>query len=107
MPSCWKSSVDRYLPLTLAEYAMDAAFKSVRRSASTEPMSGFGAPRRTAMPMADRARSTRVPARMRPPRISCSRSRSETMTTSMASPRSRRAAMPVGPLPIEVASVTA
>ena len=56
----------RYCPLTLAEYAMDFACRSVRFRASTELMSGFGAPFRTAIPMPERASSTRLSARTLP-----------------------------------------
>jgi len=52
------------VPLTLAEYAIDFASSNVRLSASTELMLGFGEPRRTAIPIAERARSTRVPGRI-------------------------------------------
>ena len=50
------------MPLTCAEYATDFACSNARFSASTVLMSGFGAPRRTAMPMLERARSTRLAA---------------------------------------------
>jgi hypothetical protein len=66
MPSLGKSSVDRYVPLALAEYAIDFASRIVRINASSVLMSGFGAPARTATPMLDFARSTRLPGATQP-----------------------------------------
>ena len=82
------------------------AASSVRLKASTVEMSGFGAPRRTASPIADRARSTRDPATTRPCCTKRSRASAATMTTSMASPLASRASIEVAPVPIDVASVT-
>ena len=50
--------------------AIEAAASSVRVSASTELMSGFRAPARTATPIRERTRSTRLPAATRPRAIS-------------------------------------
>src|SRR5712691_2765286 len=50
--------------------ANDFAARSIRLNASTEPMSGLGAPARTAMPMLERTRSTRrasLPSLIRSP----------------------------------------
>ena len=74
-------------PLTLAEYAMDFACRSVRFSASTELMSGLGAPARTAMPMAERASATRLSASILPSLINSPSASSASMTTSTGSPR--------------------
>jgi hypothetical protein len=79
--------VERYTPLTLAEYAIDLAWRSVRFSASTVLMSGVGAPARTAIPMADRARSTRLPGTTLPSLMNPSSPSPATMTTSTGSPR--------------------
>ena len=46
---------------------MDFAASSVRRNASTLPMSGFAAPARTTIPTRDRASSTLLSARTNPP----------------------------------------
>src|SRR6185436_6580909 len=48
--------------MPVLECATDFAAMSARLSASGEPMSGLGAPLRTARPMPERARSTRLPA---------------------------------------------
>ena len=63
------------------------ACSSARVSASTVLMSGFGAPARTAMPMLDRARSTRLPATTRPAFASSSMPAAAMITTSARSPR--------------------
>ena len=42
IPRRGNSLVERYVPLTLAEYAMDSASRSTRMSASTELMSRIG-----------------------------------------------------------------
>ena len=59
------------MPLALAEYAMDFARSSVCVNAATVLISGLGAPARTAMPMLDCTRSTRLPATTLPCLISC------------------------------------
>ena len=73
------------MPLALAEYAMDFARRSVSVSAATELMSGLGAPARTAMPMVERTRSTRLPATTFPWAISSSRADDARMTMSAGS----------------------
>ena len=100
-PRRGKSSVARYVPLTLAEYAIDFAARSVRTSASTEPMSGFGAPARTAMPIRDSTRSTREPASTSPAAISASSACAETMMTSAGSPRASRVGIESAAPPVE------
>src|SRR5262249_51441341 len=63
-------------------------------SASAEPMSGLGAPCRTAIPIAERARSMRLPETIRPCRIRPSIASSERIARS-----------PLAPLPISPISV--
>ena len=94
------------MPLTCAEYATDFACSNARFSASTVLMSGFGAPRRTAMPMLERARSTRLAATTLPSLINSSMPARLRMMTSTGSPRRTRLAMESGPIPVDVASVT-
>ena len=61
MPSFGNIVFSKYTPLALSEYAIDLAASSVFFRASTVLISGFGAPAFTAMPMNDRAISTRLP----------------------------------------------
>src|SRR5262245_14439352 len=93
MPRRWKSSVDTYTPLTLDEYAIDFAASSVRFKASTVPMSGLTAPARTATPMLDRTRSTRLPGTTRLALIMSSIDDEAITSTSARSPRCRRLGM--------------
>src|SRR3954466_1730194 len=48
--------------MPVLEWATDFAARSARLSAAGEPISGLGAPLRTARPMPERARSRRLPA---------------------------------------------
>ena len=59
-------------------------------SASTEPMSGLGAPERTATPTPDFARSTRLPGTILPSCVSSSMSAAEAMSASAGSPACTR-----------------
>ena len=68
--------------LALEEIATDFAAINVRVSASTELISGLGAPAFTAMPMRDRTRSTRLPATTKPLVIKSSSAGAARMTTS-------------------------
>src|SRR5688500_15649140 len=94
------------MPLTWGEYAIERASSRTRFNASSVEMSGFGAPFRTAMPMLDSARSTRLEATTRPSAINWSRDSRASSTTSTGSPRRTRLTIDAGPVPAEVASVT-
>ena len=66
IPSRRYSSVVKYWPLTLAEYPIDLASSSTALRASTELMSGLGAPARTAMPIEERATGECPSAKTKP-----------------------------------------
>src|SRR5438067_3028037 len=68
------------------ECATDAAASRVRLSASSEPMSGFGAPLRTARPTPERPSASRVSGSTRPSRARVSTPSSVRMTTSPVAP---------------------
>ena len=80
---------------------MDLAASSVRFRASTELMSGFGAPVLTAMPMSDLTRSTRLPLRTFPCLIRSSSADEAMMTMSIVSPRSSLTGIASCVVPIE------
>jgi len=70
-------------------------------SASTELISGLRAPARTANPIVDRARSTRLFAMTVPCLMSSSSAGAAMITTSAGSPRRRRFGIVSGELPID------
>ena len=70
-------------------------------SASTELISGLGAPARTANPIVDRARSTRLFAMTVPCLMSSSSAGAAMITTSAGSPRRSRLGIVSGELPID------
>ena len=90
-----------YTPLALDEYAIDFACSNARLSASTDVTSGLGAPARTARPIRDRTRSTRLPAMTLPCLIRSSSACAAMMTTSAGSPRCRRFGIESGAFPID------
>jgi hypothetical protein len=106
IPKRWHSSLVKYSPLTLAEYAIDFASSKARLSPSTVLMSGFGAPARTAMPMDERATDLWPSARTRPSSRNCRNRPSATMTMSAISPRFSRLWIEVSPVPTDVVAVT-
>src|SRR5215510_10345444 len=70
------------------EWATDLAAKSALLSASGEPMSGLPAPLRTASPMPELARSTRLPATTVPFRMRASTASAVRMARSPSDPDS-------------------
>ena len=74
-------------------------------NASTVLMSGVGAPARTAIPIADRARSTRLPATTLPSLMNPSSAVSAMTRTSTGSPRCSRFWTESGPV-LVVAPIT-
>src|SRR5215510_4994950 len=91
----------RYTPLALDEYAIDFASTTARFNASTELTSGFVAPARTATPIVEFARSTRLPATTLPCLIKCSSESPVRITRSAASPRCSRFGIELGELPMD------
>src|SRR5215468_2445880 len=76
---------------------MDLAARSARLTASAEPMSGRGAPARTATPTPDRTRSTRLSAATLPCWISWSICGPDMITRSQVSPAAIRFMMSTPP----------
>ena len=84
-----------------SEQAIDFAASSVLLNASTLPMSGFGAPACTTMPISERASVTLLSARSRPALASLSAAPPSRITTSAASPCASRVGIDSGESPIE------
>ena len=80
---------------------MDSAARKVSTNASTVLISGLGAPARTAMPVTERARSTRVAVRRCPVAARSSNALPLKISRSAVSPRSSRTGMDSGPPPME------
>src|SRR5438105_3961014 len=84
------------MPLALDEWATDLACRSARTNVSTELKSGLGAPARTATPIPERARSTRLPDATKPRSINLSSASPAMITRSTGSPAAKRPGMEVG-----------
>lgn len=84
---------------------MDIACSSVRFNASAEPMSGLGAPARTAMPITERATGKQPSASTKPSAMNSRCKPSATITMSTTSPRFKRFASEFSPVPTEVDAV--
>src|ERR1700680_1823972 len=89
------------MPLVLPGTAMVLALSSVCLRASIVLTSGFGAPARTAAASGTRAKSTSVPAAMRPDAASSARPSLERITTSAGTPLCSWAAIVCGPVPCD------
>ena len=95
-PRRWNSSA-RYTPLGPLEYTIDFAARSAALSASTDLMSGFFAPLRTAAPTPDFAISTFMRESRKPGRMRSSISPDEPITASTTSPAIMRFLMSIMP----------
>ena len=80
---------------------MDLALSKVCFKASTVLMSGLGVPLRTAAPICERTKSTRLPLMTLPFFTKASKPPSDKMTKSNFSPREKRVGIESGALPTE------